>query len=142
MNYKIDIIIKAQKEDIARLYVDKLKMPLWEKGLTRIVDVKGKLFDTDSFGQLIFSFDQHTIVMDVSVEENKLPDSITQIFKVPGVVNRCKHEFIALGNETQWVMDVTFEFDVDPQIPEKRFHEKTMASMLMFKHFVEKEMMK
>lgn len=137
MKYTCEITIHKNRDWVTKNYIDKDQMPLWEKGLTKIEEVKGQLFDTDSEGYLIFMFGKQEMKMKVSVEKNALPDQIIQIYEVPGAWNRCDNYFYEIGEHTKWVMDVTFLFDEKTNIPEERFFEKTKAGMQIFKDFIE-----
>lgn len=137
MKYRVEIIINEQIERVTALYIDRESMPLWEKGLIQIKDIDGTLFNSNTHGELIFSFNNEPMIMGVTVEENNLPHSITQVFSVPGAVNRCHHTFIPIDNKTEWIMDVSFDFEQEHHIPEERFYQKTLESMMIFKDFVE-----
>lgn len=137
MTYTCEMIIHGKREWVTKNYIDKNQMPLWEKGLLKIIDVKGQLFDTGSEGYMIFVFGDQEMKMKVSVELNALPEQIIQIFEVPGAWNRCDNHFYEMGEDTKWVMDVTFLFDEETNIPKERFIEKTTAGMQIFKDFVE-----
>jgi hypothetical protein len=58
---------------------------------------------------------------------------------VPGAWNRCDNHFIEKGGQTLWKMDVIFKFEQDMNVALERFIEKTKASMMVFKSFVEKD---
>lgn len=137
MTYTCEIIIDASIEKVTKLYIDRQNMSLWEKGLDAIEDIKGYLFDTGSEGYLVFVFDDQTMKMKVTVENNRLPEQIIQIFEVSGAWNRCDNKFFQYRDGTKWIMDVTFIFDQEPHIPKERFIEKTLAGMNQFKRFVE-----
>lgn len=137
MKYQVEVIINEEINKVTSLYVDLDQMPLWEKGLVRIVHNEGMLFQTHSKGQLIFSFGGVEMPMKVTVEKENLPDQIIQIFEVPGAWNRCDSHFLSDHNQTKWQMDVEFRFENPVDLPIERFIEKTTESMNIFKKYVE-----
>ncbi|MDY0074441.1 MAG: SRPBCC family protein [Acholeplasmataceae bacterium] len=139
MKYVVEIEINKPQAEVAWGYVNLEKMYAWEKGLKRIEHQKGKLFDTGSIGHLVFEFNGVEMPMKVTVEKEKLPDHIIQIFEVPGAWNRCDSHFIAQGSMTKWVMDVEFRLDKPTDIPQERFVEKTTQSMHVYKDYIEKD---
>jgi len=139
MNYTVDILIDAPREKVASLYVDLNRMSEWETGLKSIEHTDKHLFETGSKGIFHFEFNEIKMPMKVSVEKNELPHQIIQIFEVPGAWNRCDNHFIEKGGQTLWKMDVIFKFEQDTNVALERFIEKTKASMMVFKSFVEKD---
>lgn len=139
MNYTVDILIDAPREKVASLYVDLNRMSEWETGLKSIEHTDKHLFETGSKGIFHFEFNEIKMPMKVSVEKNELPHQIIQIFEVPGAWNRCDNHFIEKGGQTLWKMDVIFKFEQDMNVALERFIEKTKASMMVFKSFVEKD---
>lgn len=139
MTYRVEIIIDEKRDVVAVLYVNLMRMSEWELGLKSIEHKEGRLFETGSRGIFHFEFSGQHMPMKVCVEENHLPEQIIQIFEVPGAWNRCDNRFVAEGDQTRWIMDVTFNFDKPINISEDRFIEKTTTSMNVFKSFVEKE---
>jgi len=139
MNYTVDILIDAPREKVASLYVDLNRMSEWETGLKSIEHTDKHLFETGSKGIFHFEFNEIKMPMKVSVEKNELPHQIIQIFEVPGAWNRCDNHFIEKGGQTLWKMDVVFKFEQDMNVALERFIEKTKASMMVFKSFVEKD---
>ena len=138
VNYSIDMMIHKPKALVARLYVDRDMMPVWEKGLVGIEDSKLKLFETGSEGYLVFSFNNQESKMKVTVTNNNLPDLITQIYEVPGAWNECVNTFEEVNGITKWTMDVTFKMDAPYDIPKEAFINKTTQAMDIYKQFVER----
>lgn len=137
MKYTCEIIIHDKKEQVAACYVQHEHILKWEKGLTDIIDYQGHLFETGSQGAFLFDFGNYQMEMKITVEENQLPDRIIQIFEVPGAWNRCDNRFIAMGDQTKWIMDVIFEFDEKQDLPVEPFIQKTTEAMQIFKDYVE-----
>lgn len=139
MIYTTELIIKANIDTVSMLFVDKNSMNQWEPGLKAIESTQGNLFEEGSEGDLVFQFGEHEMRMHVVVESDDLPNQITLIYQVPGAWNRCVNHFIPMSNQTKWVMDVEFRFDVEPNLSTDQFAEKTLHSMTLFKAFVEME---
>jgi hypothetical protein len=137
MHYQVKKIINQKKNIVAKTFVDKKKMRMWEKGFDRIEPIEGKLFRTGSTGYMVFRLGESELLMTVHVLSNQLPNHITLIYEVAGAKNRCINTFRKKGDQTIWTMDVCFEFDVEPQLPIERFIEKTNQGMEVFKDFVE-----
>jgi hypothetical protein len=137
MTYTIEMMIHEERSRVAQLYLDMKHMPEWEKGLESIETTQGTLFETGSQGIMHFTFDKTSIKMNMTIEKACLPELIIQIFEVPGAWNRCVNHFIAIDDQTKWVMEVIFEFSQTMDLPKERFIEKTTESMTMFKRFVE-----
>lgn len=137
MNYTIEMMIGEQRDVVSKLYLDMKRMPEWEKGLVSIETLEGHLFESGSKGIMHFQFGETHMPMTISIEKASLPEFIVQIFEVPGAWNRCANHFIAMDDQTKWVMEVTFEFTQPVDLPKERFIEKTTESMQIFKNFVE-----
>ncbi|TVP84960.1 MAG: SRPBCC family protein [Acholeplasmataceae bacterium] len=137
MKYSVKVPINRDKKLVTSLFIDKARMGQWEKGLERIESIEGDLFETGSSGYLVFRLGDSELHLKVTVEKNNLPGSIIQIYEMGGAINRCINTFRKQGDQTIWTMDVSFEFDIAPQLPQARFEEKTRMGMIMFKAFVE-----
>jgi hypothetical protein len=139
MEYSVQLEIKKPQILVSNLFVDRKTMPLWETGLTRIEDENHSLFNTSSQGYLVFDFNGKESKMKVSVLENKLPNTITIVYELPGAYNQCINTFKPMGNQTLWTMDVIFKFDLEIDVPLEAFIEKTTKGMELFKAFVENQ---
>lgn len=137
MEYSVQLEIKKPQTLVSNLFVDRHIMPLWETGLIRIEDENLTLFNTASQGYLVFDFNGKESKMKVTVLENRLPDSITIIYELPGAYNQCINTFKSMSNYTLWTMDVIFKFDQEIDVPLDAFIEKTTKGMELFKVFVE-----
>lgn len=137
ITYQIEMMVNKPKNVVSKLYIDRKVMPLWEKGLVRIEDTQGVLFEKDSEGYLVFSFNDQESKMKVSVTDNNLPDAITQVYEVPGAWNECINTFIDINGSTKWIMDVTFKMEAPYEIPKEAFIKKTTEGMNLYKTFVE-----
>ncbi|TNF07180.1 MAG: hypothetical protein EP317_05310 [Bacillota bacterium] len=137
MTYKVVMMINKPKDLVSKLYVDRDMMATWEKGLVRIEDTKLKLFEENSEGYLVFSFNDQESKMKVTVTQVTLPDTITQIYEVPGAWNECINTFENVDGLTKWTMDVTFKMEAPYDIPKEAFIKKTTQGMEIFKAFVE-----
>ena len=137
MKYEIEIEIKEKRDRVAALYVNKDLMHLWEQGLFRIDSYQKTLFETGSQGALVFMISQKEMLMKVNVEDNRLPESISVIYEVPGAWNRFIVHFLEFKNKTVCLIESEFKFDQPHQIPLEAFIEKTTEGMNQFKQFVE-----
>ena len=137
MNYAIELEINEKVERVAALYIDKDLMHLWEQGLIRVDSYQGNLFETGSKGALVFMFNQTEMQMNVSVEKNRLPQSLSVIYELPGAWNRFVVEFIDIGGRTKCICESEFRFDQPNNIPVQAFIDKTTEGMNHFKRFVE-----
>ena len=139
MEYSVQLEIKKPQTLVSNLFVDRNIMPLWETGLVRIEDENQTLFNTASQGYLVFDFNGKESKMKVTVLENRLPDSITIVYELPGAYNQCINSFKSMGHHTLWTMDVIFKFDEKIDVPLEAFIEKTTKGMELFKTFVENQ---
>jgi hypothetical protein len=137
MEYQVQVWIDKDVKTVTDLFLNRMEMPKWEKGLHHIEDTNGHLFEVGSEGYLVFFLDSGEMKMKVTVEKLNIPDSIIMIYEVPGAWNRCANEFREVDDKTLWTMDVTFTFDQEMNVPLIKFIEKTTASMNIFKDFVE-----
>ncbi|HAV20003.1 MAG TPA: hypothetical protein DCX17_03145 [Firmicutes bacterium] len=138
MKYKVTKRIACPRNIVSRLFSDRECMHEWEQGLVAINDVRGHLFENDSQGELVFSFNGERQIMKVRVTNYDLPTTITLVYELGGVYNECINSFIEEKDETIWTMDVTFVFNEDATIPEDVFVKKTNAGMDAFLSFVVK----
>lgn len=137
MEYQVSVNIAKPIDFVTSEFVNKTTMPLWEKGLTRIEELNGTLFDTGSEGFLVFSFQDQEMKMKVLVLENQLPNEITIVYEVPGAYNKCRNLFQNQEMTTLWTMEVLFEFDQPNDYPLEAFINKTRAGMVLFQEYVE-----
>jgi hypothetical protein len=137
MEYQVQMLIHKDLNTVIKLFLDREKMLLWEKGLDDIIDSQGTLFELNSEGFLVFKFEDKEMKMKVFVEELNPPESIVLIYEVKGAWNRCANHFKEVEESTLWTMDVAFRFDLENETPKIRFIEKTQAGMALFKDFVE-----
>jgi hypothetical protein len=137
MHYQVKTIINQKKELVAKTFVDIEQMRFWEKGFDRIEPLEGKLFRTDSSGNMVFRLGESELLMKVTVLANELPNHMTLMYEVAGAKNRCVNTFRKKGDQTIWTMDVDFEFDVKPELPIEQFINKTKQGMAVFKSYVE-----
>ncbi|MDY0339276.1 MAG: hypothetical protein RBQ78_05885 [Acholeplasmataceae bacterium] len=73
------------------------------------------------------------MLMEVEVLDMKEPYEITMIYRVPGAKNTCINHFNDKNGHTQWIMDVIFEFDEDPNLDLEIFKKSTRMSMEVLK---------
>lgn len=137
MKYQVQMTIHKERKTVTESYINRADMLKWEKGLNRIEDTKGILFEENSEGFLVFKFNDQEMKMKVTVEEIKTPELMTMIYELPGAWNRCVNQFKEINGNTIWTMDVTFIFENEMDVPLVRFIEKTEQGMKMFKDFVE-----
>jgi hypothetical protein len=137
MHYQVKTIINQRKELVAKTFVDQEQMRMWEKGFDRIEPLEGKLFRTNSSGNMVFRLGESELLMKVTVLANELPNHMTLMYEVAGAKNRCVNTFRKKGDQTIWTMDVDFEFDVKPELPIEQFINKTKQGMAVFKSYVE-----
>lgn len=137
MEYQVSVSIAKPINVVTTEFVNKTTMPLWEKGLSRIEERKGTLFETGSEGFLVFSFQDQEMKMKVSVLDNQLPEEISIVYEVPGAYNKCRNLFQNQGKTTLWTMDVLFEFDQPNDYPFEAFINKTRTGMVLFQEYVE-----
>ena len=135
--YQIQMKIEQPIERVTSYYVNRDTMPLWEKGLTNIEDVKNRLFEEDSEGYLIFSLNGYQMNMKTTVVSNKLPAEITILYEVKGAWNQCINRFESQGSNTIWTMDVIFDMETETYIEKDRFITKTTEAMRIYKEFIE-----
>ncbi len=135
--YTIQMMIEKPIDQVTSFYINRKTMPLWEKGLTEISDIKNKLFEQDSEGFLLFSINGYQMSMKTSVISNHLPSEITMVYEVPGAWNQCINRFEAIQNQTKWTMDVIFEMEHETYIEKDRFIAKTTEAMRIYKDFIE-----
>lgn len=139
MKYSVQLEINQPQKIVSNLFIDRNTMPLWESGLIRIEDDIQTLFNTSSQGYLVFGYNGKESKMKVTVLENRLPDSITIVYELPGAYNLCINTFKSMGRQTLWTMDVLFKFDQEIDVPLEAFTEKTKKGMELFKTFVENQ---
>jgi len=137
IRYEVTVDINAPIDAVTALFVNRQTMPLWEEGLTEIIDTKGKLFEVKSQGRLIFEFNGARMAMDVKVIDADLPSSITIMYEMGLAHNRCRNYFSVISEHTRWTMKVHFRFDDDNTYDRRRFIAKTTAGMIQFKKFAE-----
>lgn len=137
MEYQVSVNIAKPIDFVTSEFVNKATMPIWEKGLTRIEERKGTLFETGSEGSLVFSFEGQEMKMKVTVLDSHLPEEITIVYEVPGAYNKCRNHFQNRGKTTLWTMEVLFEFDQPNDYPLEAFINKTRAGMVLFQEYVE-----
>lgn len=138
MEYQVNITIQRTLKDVTDAFVDIEQMKSWEKGLTLVESIKGKLFETGSEGYLVFEAGEHHQKMKVTTKLNELPYKIDLIYEVPGAWNLCQNTFVEEKNGTLWTMDVVFKFDEPNDYPKDLFMKQTKEGMMQFKHFLEK----
>lgn len=137
MIYQVEMLIKAPRDLVSKLYIDKTSMKAWQSGLESIESHEGDLFDSGSHGDLVFKFGNQEMRMYVSVESSHLPDDITLIYQVKGAWNRCVNTFKGHLEGTLWIMEVEFKFDEPMDLPIERFIKKTTEAMNLYRDFIE-----
>ena len=137
MEYQVSVNIAKSSDFVTSEFINKTTMPQWEKGLTRIEELNGTLFDTGSEGFLVFSFQGQEMKMKVTVLDSHLPEEITIVYEVPGAYNKCGNLFQNQGETTLWTMEVLFEFDQPNDYRLEAFIYKTRAGMVLFQEYVE-----
>lgn len=137
MEYQVKIDINQKAKLCYTYYTESEKIKQWMPNLKDIKSTKGHLFSLYSQGYFIFNQHGHEMLMEIEVTDIKEPYEISMTYRVPGAVNGCINRFIEQQNKTVWMMDVTFEFEEDPNLDIEVFKNSTKASMEIFKHFME-----
>jgi hypothetical protein len=99
----------------------------------------GQLFNQGSSGYQIYDGAGFKSKLNVSVPSSNLPETITLVYEVPGVINECVYRFREFNGSTSYDMDVTFEFADGINRDEASFKAGTIAMMQPFKQYLEQE---
>ena len=132
---EIDILKPASLCYDAYTKIDHIKK--WMPNLNEIIHTKGHLFEANSIGFFEFNQMGKKMLMEVEVLDMKEPYGITMIYRVPGAKNTCINHFNDKNGHTQWIMDVIFEFDEDPNLDLEIFKKSTRMSMEVLKNYLE-----
>jgi hypothetical protein len=74
--------------------------------------------------------------MEMFVEQNQLPDTLSCVYQVADVWNRCIDTFEEVDGKTHWRMDVEFRFKEDMTVHGELFQQATQKGMDQFRDFV------
>jgi len=139
MHYSVSDTINKPRQSVIDALVDVEKMKRWQQGMLGIESTSGILFQQGSSGYQLYEGVGVIPKLKVSVPYSNLPEAITLVYEIPGVINTCAYRFIEENGATTYQLDVTFEFIDGTQPDEHVFKAGTIAMMKPLKEYVENE---
>lgn len=133
MKYQIEMDIYQEIDKVYENYLNQEDMLKWISGLKEVI---GSSFEKGSESILVFSSFDHDMEMKLTVKD-KYPYTLDLIYEVKGAWNRCVSTFKKGEGKTHWVMDVTFLFENEIDLPIERFMDKTKEGMSLYKQYIE-----
>lgn len=138
LEYQISIVIKKPRQLVCESYVDYEQLKNHQQpNLESYRLLEGRLYEPGSVVELVYNHNGQMFVMHEKLLACDLPDSITQMFVMGGIKNKCVSNFTELTHGTLWHMDVVFQFETDQNQDRQAFMSKTKEDMLAFKAYVE-----
>ncbi|WP_025725395.1 hypothetical protein [Acholeplasma granularum] len=111
MKYIVEVEINDILLNVCSLYLDYDQFSNWQEAYLGMETIFGIPGQTGYKGKLFFQGNNQKMEMMETVELNRMPDLIIQIYEVNNVWNRCINHFKTLNDKTIWQMDVEFRFD-------------------------------
>jgi len=139
MKYLISDTINRPRKDVIEALIGIEHLKKWQPTLLKVEATIGQLFNQGSSGYQIYDGAGFKSKLKVSVPSSNLPETITLVYEVPGVINTCVYRFRELEGSTIYDMDVTFEFADGIARDEAVFKAGTIAMMQPLKQYLEQE---
>lgn len=136
--YQVSIVIKKRRQLVCETYVDYEQLKHYQQpDLQSYRLLEGNLYEPGSVVELVYNHNGQIFVMHEKLISCDLPDSITQMFVLGGIKNKCVSTFKELEHGTLWHMDIVFQFEINQNQDKQAFMSKTKEDMLAFKEYVE-----
>jgi hypothetical protein len=135
MKYECESWIACDRETVARLYTDFSLYARWQPNFVSVERFSGEDFQPGFHGVLNYHGD-NKVRMEMFVEQNHLPKTLSCVYQVADVWNRCIDTFEEIDGKTHWRMDVEFRFKEDMTVHGELFQQATQKGMDQFRDFV------
>lgn len=143
MRYQVEVTIDLPRKDVLALFQDKDFIPKWQEGFISLTTLKGDPGELDSVNQLIYDSRGKEMVMQETILEKKLPDTMHFLYEAKNVENWAYNYFTETDGKTLWKADHTFKFagfmTLIGLIGKKAFVGETTKTMKAFKTAAEQE---
>lgn len=141
MHYTATIDIDAPPKKVAELFIDTRRFGEWVEGFERCESIDGEFGQTGSRARVSTHDGKKSHETAETVEENRLPESITIGYDTKGAHSRAVHRFFeVMPGLTRWTAELETHFAGTSNVQALRpFHSKheTQKEMARFKDFVE-----
>ncbi len=142
MNYTLEIVINAPREEVVALFTDPGHFSDWQPGLECYELVSGEQAQTGAKAELTTRAGSRVTGMTETVEKNALPDQLDVVYETHGVWNRNSNRFLAESpTTTRWISQNEFRFDGVRKalgLMEGSFKKETLDTMERFKAAAER----
>ncbi|MCD4826388.1 MAG: hypothetical protein K8Q99_01250 [Acholeplasmataceae bacterium] len=141
MKYKVQTIINKPIDLVSSEMRSRESAFKWIKGLEKFDLIEGEMEAVGSKYQMVFNSGQKVSTMTETITAFNPPSLITTVYETKGVWNECINTFESIGNQTKYVMDVTFKFSFPVNLFiwmfKKTFKKESLNGLVAFKDYVE-----
>lgn len=136
--YRISIEIEVPRQKVIDTLFDYTQFVNYQEPPLKSYTLRhGEFLKPGAMVELIYLYKKQEIHMAEVTVESDLPNTITQLYILGDVKNKCISHFSETKKGTLWQMDVTFQFPKDDNQDKLEYSKKTEEDMVTFKHYVE-----